>query len=349
MGGDITVQSAEGQGSTFTVTLPLQEATPPNAANQPSELPTPLQPELTGLDVLVADDQMVNRKYMGALLISMGHHPRFAENGEQACLEIQKKPPDLVLMDLHMPIMDGFQATQQIRQWPQFTKVPIVALTADVFAETRQRASDVGMNAFISKPVSVDTIQSLLADMFSANEKSAPATAPVADLQEAPCAPTASAEPEAPKPAAQRAPRRRFRSGDVTAHINMPMVGEVCIGVNVQGYRSLLQGYFSDESGSLDALLQALQEGEPESLHAAAHGFKGASANLGFQKLADLAFELEKHEENGISLREAHTQLLTAWEMTHALCLRMGLTDVENVLDRHRSPPATTDKTPAPA
>lgn len=82
---------------------------------------------------------------------------------------------------------------------------------------------------------------------------------------------------------------------------------------------------------------------------AAAHGFKGASANLGFQKLADLAFELEKHEENGRSLREAHTQLLADWEMTHALCLRMGLTDVQNVLDRHRNPPATTDKTPAPA
>lgn len=349
MGGDITVQSAEGHGSTFTVTLPLLEAAAPNAATQPSELPAPVQPELTGLDVLVADDQMVNRKYMGALLISMGHHPRFAENGEQACLEIQKKQPDLVLMDLHMPIMDGFQATQQIRQWPQFTEVPIVALTADVFAETRQRASDVGMNAFISKPVSVDTIQSLLADMFSATEKSAPATAPTADLGEAPCVSTTPTEPEVPKPAAQRAPRRRFRSGDVAAHINMPMVGEVCIGVTVQGYRSLLQGYFSDESGSLDALLQALQGGEPESLRAAAHGFKGASANLGFQKLADLAFELEKHEENGKSLHEARTQLLAAWEMTQALCLRMGLTDVEHVLDRHRNPPATTEKTPTPA
>jgi HPt (histidine-containing phosphotransfer) domain-containing protein len=129
----------------------------------------------------------------------------------------------------------------------------------------------------------------------------------------------------------------------------MHMVGEVCIGVNLQGYRSLLQGYFSDESGSLDALLQALQEGEPESLRAAAHGFKGASANLGFQKLADLAFELEKHEENGRSFREAHTQLLAAWEMTHALCLRMGLTDVETALDRHRNPPAATEKILAPA
>ena len=79
------------------------------------------------------------------------------------------------------------------------------------------------------------------------------------------------------------------------------------------------------------------------------HIKKGASANLGFQKLADLAFELEKHEENGRSLREAHTQLLATWEMTHALCLRMGLTDVENALDRHRNPPVATEKIPAPA
>ena len=349
MGGDITAQSRVGEGSTFTVTLPLPEATPPNPAAQPSELSTPVGlSELTGLDVLVADDQMVNRKYMGALLTSMGHHPRFAENGEQACLEIQKKPPDLVLMDLHMPIMDGFQATQQVRQWPQFAEVPIVALTADVFAETRQRASDVGMNAFISKPVSADTIQSLLADMFSVAEKSAHAAASEMGAEEALSAPAKPKEPEPQKPAAQKVPRRRFRSGDVTAHINMQMVGEVCIGVNLQGYRSLLHGYFSDESGSLDALLHALQEGQSSDLRATAHGFKGASANLGFQKLADLAFELEKHGENGASLDEARTQLLAAWEMTHALCLRMGLTDIENVLDRHRNPPAA-EKAPTPA
>ena len=76
----------------------------------------------------------------------------------------------------------------------------------------------------------------------------------------------------------------------------MAMVGEVCVGVTVQGYRSLLQGYFSDESGSLDALLKAMAKGTQETLQAAAQGFKGASSNLGFSKLAALAFHLEKGE-----------------------------------------------------
>jgi signal transduction histidine kinase/DNA-binding NarL/FixJ family response regulator/HPt (histidine-containing phosphotransfer) domain-containing protein len=344
MGGDIQAHSVPDKGSTFTVTLPLPVVAQPTAATQAGTALAPgVHPEwVAGLDILVADDQMVNRKYMGALLTSMGHIPRFAETGEQACIEIQKKLPDLVLMDLHMPIMDGFEATRQIRQWPQCKTLPIVALTADVFAETRQRATDAGMNAFVSKPVSVDTIQSLLAEMFSAAGSRQPALA-CAEASGS-TASTASEATNAPAPvqppAPKRPPRRRFRSGDVTAHIDMPMVGEVCIGVTVQGYRSLLQSYFTDESGSLNALLQALQAQDAKELQAAAHGFKGASANLGFHQLAALAFQLEKHESTGHTPEDARTQLLAAWEMTHALCLRMGLTDVEAVLEQHRNPPA---------
>jgi HPt (histidine-containing phosphotransfer) domain-containing protein len=114
----------------------------------------------------------------------------------------------------------------------------------------------------------------------------------------------------------------------------MAMVGEVCIGISLQGYQTLLQSYFSDESGSLDAVLAALESGDYPELRAAAHGFKGASANLGFQRLAELALELEK-AEHGAS-PEANNNLLAAWEMTHALCLRMGLTHVPEVLERHR-------------
>ncbi len=111
----------------------------------------------------------------------------------------------------------------------------------------------------------------------------------------------------------------------------------------MQGYRSLLQGYFSDESGSLDALLQAMAEGPQETLQAAAHGFKGASSNLGFSKLAALAFHLEKGEYPPEG--STHEQLLDAWEMTHALCLRMGLTDVEAVQARHRKLPKDASTT----
>ena len=348
MGGDIKAHSILGQGSTFTVTLPLALAAPPKlpvSLGQP-RTPAASSAELAGLDILVADDQMVNRKYMGALLSSMGHVPRFAENGEQAVAEVQKKPPQLVFMDLHMPVMDGFEATRTLRQWPQYKALPIVALTADVFAQTREKATEAGMTTFIAKPVSVDTIQSLLSEMFAApaTDSTVPASsAPTIKETTSSTAPLTSQQQATAPPQAKRTARRRFKSGDVTSHIDMAMVGEVCVGVTVQGYRSLLQGYFSDESGSLDALLQAMAEGPQETLQAAAHGFKGASSNLGFSKLAALAFHLEKGEypPEG-STRE---QLLDAWEMTHALCLRMGLTDVEAVQARHSKQPQDASAT----
>lgn len=339
MGGDIKAESTEGMGSTFTVTLPLPIASAPSSPVPNEGQRSHRPPEPAGLDILVADDQMVNRKYMGALLSSMGHSPRFAETGEQACAEIHRKRPDLVLMDLHMPLMDGFEATRQIRRWPQFSDLPIVALTADVFAETKDRAKQAGMNAFVSKPVSVDIIQSLLSDLFSKPEPDKTEAPPTSAITPQPT----SAAPPSPPPS-KRTPRRRFKSGDVAAHIDMPMVGEVCVGVTVQGYRTLLQSYFTDESGSLDALLAALHGADQEGVRATAHGFKGASANLGFHRLATLAFQLEKQEYSEGSRDEVRERLLQSWEMTHALCVRMGLTDVEAIAERHRLPADGTSR-----
>lgn len=118
--------------------------------------------DVQGLTVLVADDHLVNRKYMGALLEDMGHTVVFAENGEQACIAVQSHRPDLVLMDLHMPVLDGFDATRRIRESMGPKQLPIIALTADVFAQARDKAVGCGMNGFVSKPVNAATLQSTL-------------------------------------------------------------------------------------------------------------------------------------------------------------------------------------------
>lgn len=337
MGGDIAVESNLGQGSTFTLALPLQVL---NAPEEPcdiaSEESLSVRPaDLPGLTVLIADDQLVNRKYMGALLQDMGHIVHFAENGEQACSAVETHKPDLVLMDLHMPGMDGFEATRCIRRFASGDQLPIVALTADVFVETRQRAMDCGMNGFISKPVNVGILQNKLTELFG------PRGAPAQPGQNVPAvsvSPASTAMPTVP----QRTPpgpttRRRFRPGDVAVHLDMSMIGEVCIGVSAQGYAALLRSFFNDESGALDSLLGALQDPEAD-LRSAAHAFKGAAANLGFCKLAGMALELEKNGMPKTDARTRHHELLEAWNMAHAMCHRMGFSDVPSVQERHAAP-----------
>ncbi len=97
----------------------------------------------------MAEDNAINRKYMQVLLTNMGHTVRFAEHGGQAVVAVQVQLPDLVLMDLHMPEVDGLQATEGIRRLPKpYCDLPIIALTADVVDESRERVLAAGMDDF---------------------------------------------------------------------------------------------------------------------------------------------------------------------------------------------------------
>ncbi len=162
MGGDITVQSTPGVGSRFELQLPLQAA-----AALPRE---PVMPcaaaarELRRLRLLVAEDNEVNRTVLAAMIEREGHDWHFAHDGRAAVQAAQAQDYDLVLMDLHMPEMDGIDAARAIRALPgDKAQVPIVALTADAFADTRTRCLEAGMNDFVSKPVSVAELARLLA------------------------------------------------------------------------------------------------------------------------------------------------------------------------------------------
>jgi CheY-like chemotaxis protein len=157
MGGDIVVASQAGRGSIFTFSVPLSVLPEEEVAVQPPKAASGRKGR--SLQVLVAEDNEVNRLVLEVMLGSMDHAAGFAEDGEQAVRLAAEQDWDIVLMDLHMPIMDGLQATQAIRALGHARRaaVPVVALTADVYAQTRERCEAAGVQGFLTKPV--DTVE----------------------------------------------------------------------------------------------------------------------------------------------------------------------------------------------
>ena len=161
LGGDIQVRSQPGVGSTFVLSMPWvahQPMTSPSVIEPTSDKAIPHAPP--NLRILVAEDHPVNQKFLSVLLQRMGHQAKFCDNGQLALQALSEEEFDVVLMDIHMPVMDGLEATRCIRALPcPKSRIPVIALTADVFKEARDSAAAVGVNAFIPKPVQINELQ----------------------------------------------------------------------------------------------------------------------------------------------------------------------------------------------
>ena len=159
MGGEIGVVSRPGQGSRFwfTVSLPLAEAGQPAVAvgaAAPAPAAPVAPPPAKRLRILVAEDNRVNRMLVRAMLIKLGHVVEVAENGRLALAAVAAGAFDIVLMDMQMPEMDGEEATRAIRALPSpRDRTPVLALTADVMAEHRERYLRAGVNDLVPKPI----------------------------------------------------------------------------------------------------------------------------------------------------------------------------------------------------
>ena len=159
LGGEIILESTPGKGSVFSFTINAAFSQSENAPIPlPLPEPAPASPVRT-LRILVAEDHPINRELISLILESRGYTPDLAENGRLALEAALRQPYDLVLMDLQMPVMDGFQASREIlSQVGAHERPTIYALTANVYPEDRQRAAEAGMLGFLAKPVNTQEL-----------------------------------------------------------------------------------------------------------------------------------------------------------------------------------------------
>ena len=164
MGGTAGARSRPGQGSTFWFTARLRPAADSSAA--PVTLRQAADRSLAerhaGRRILLVEDDPVNREIGKFLLNDVGLHVEMAEDGLLAVEKIRARSYDLVLMDMQMPGLDGPAATQRIRALPHGEKLPIIAMTANVFADDRERCLAAGMDDFVSKPVAPELLYACL-------------------------------------------------------------------------------------------------------------------------------------------------------------------------------------------
>jgi signal transduction histidine kinase/DNA-binding NarL/FixJ family response regulator len=170
MGGEITVASEVGKGSCFQFQIPVNLAdTMLISSSSPMNNVIGIAPGQISYRILIAEDNPANRLLLSKILISLGFAVQEAENGQVAIALWQAWQPHLIFMDMHMPIIDGYEATRQIRNREQKLEpgqisppTKIIALTASAFTEQRQESLDAGCDDFVSKPFRQEDILEIL-------------------------------------------------------------------------------------------------------------------------------------------------------------------------------------------
>ncbi|MBQ7563313.1 MAG: amino acid permease [Lachnospiraceae bacterium] len=180
MGGDISVQTAKDQGTEFTIRIAFKLQERPGEEEEAKEKqdsePIELGVDFSRMRLLLVEDMPINREIANMQLTSVGFTIEFAENGQEAVNKVSASEPgyyDGVLMDIQMPVMNGYEAASAIRALPdpELSNLPIIAMTANAFSEDVKRAMDAGMDAHVAKPINLNILQNVLKEFLGKKRK----------------------------------------------------------------------------------------------------------------------------------------------------------------------------------
>jgi PAS domain S-box-containing protein len=275
MGGELAVDSVLGQGSTFyfTLTLPTTELLPDDL-DVVIKTPAITQRRLEGMRLLVVEDNLINQQVAQELLSTEGALIDIAANGQLGveAVAAARPPFDAVLMDLQMPVMDGYAATRAIRTELGMTDLPIIAMTANVMASDRAACLAAGMNDHVGKPFNLPQLIKLLQTV----------------THHAPGATVVTSPSDPVKPETAPAPTE---ADDVASALER-------LGGNTDLYARILRDYLREITHLPDQLDRLLHDGDLASAARLLHTLKGLSATVGASHLASVAREAEAIVKN---------------------------------------------------
>ncbi|MBF0382925.1 MAG: response regulator [Magnetococcales bacterium] len=249
---------------------------------------------IRGAKILLVEDNEINQQIAKELLEMIPFSVVLAENGQIGIEKIESEQFDAVLMDIQMPVMDGYEATKKIRLDNKFADLPIIAMTANAMAGDREKALEVGMVDHIAKPINPEELFEALAKFIKPGERSIP--------EELLTKESATDSATIPLP--------QLPGVDMNA-------GVARLGGNRSSYLKLLQKFVTNQQSAVDNIYKALDNGEREIAIRIAHTLKGTTASIGALELSELAKNVERalitKEENPdqFQLQKLATELET--------------------------------------
>lgn len=305
MGGELTLTSRPGKGSIFSLIIPVgvdvrrQPILDRSRAIERKADESSIQDNTlrTG-KVMVAEDVMGNQQLMKIMLSRLGVEVVIAKDGKVAVDEALSHSFDLILMDMHMPIMDGYEATRILRQ--QGYKKPIVALTANAMKGDDQACFSAGCDGYLIKPIDLRELTRVLAKYLPPKKQATDEAVDAVHLQ------IQESEVAGSTSTTIKTQSNVLEEIDFKAMIDWDRLVEI-MG-DEETVREIIPIYIKDIEKHFDSLSQAMANGDCFSITSQAHALKGVGRNLGIERLSEVALQMEKAgKENNI---EAGTLLL---------------------------------------